>query len=548
MNLIESSSVAGVINRSFDRHDLSPDSLEQTQNTHIVFPDFQRPYCWSLNDIQKILDDIDELRYSPCEECYRQEDEYYLGSICIMQMPSTNDPDHAHDIALLDGQQRLTSLMILARVLYDRARVSKIPEIRKIGSNISEIMGRNLSWKKAFLYREPVTQRQIRLVYQAIEREYRQLETDAALDGVRDANSFSFYEKTLYRDLQRFQYILLSGRLAVTVLNTLTEAEQYFQGENNRGRPMSLLDVLKAYHMRFETSPDHVKEILRIWEEFNEIPPGESDNKNQNVDSVDKAKDTLAEKKFAVENHVIPALLMKYGIEPWSYTANIPQNAKLLKGIVGTHRHDRIVDRKLSATKGQKLFDLLEPVQTGFDFFKLLEQYRRIDEALDEMERATFNPASGLSLTYDQCLILRLALIAWVDRFAPIDAFESEVTVKTLAVDLASDDEFRAFARHFARFLNRLRNNDSVKDPGAFVKLKKNSILRCLRYYDVLDNLIFLPHHSETPAACKRAFINTTTPEAMKRYITNTEQHDRYVQAYELETTSKPAAAAESNK
>ena len=105
MQIIESSSVAGVIKRSFDRPG-------RNWIKHIVFPDFQRPYCWSLNDIQKILDDIDELRYSPDEERYREEDEYYLGAICIMPLRDSDSPEHAHDMALLDGQQRLTSCLL----------------------------------------------------------------------------------------------------------------------------------------------------------------------------------------------------------------------------------------------------------------------------------------------------------------------------------------------------------------------------------------------------------------------------------------------------
>ena len=126
MQIIESSSVAGVIKRSFDRPG-------RNWIKHIVFPDFQRPYCWSLNDIQKILDDIDELRYSPDEERYREEDEYYLGAICIMPLRDSDSPEHAHDMALLDGQQRLTSLMILARVLYERAMRSKTDVLRSYG-------------------------------------------------------------------------------------------------------------------------------------------------------------------------------------------------------------------------------------------------------------------------------------------------------------------------------------------------------------------------------------------------------------------------------
>ena len=42
MQIIESSSVAGVIKRSFDRPG-------RNWIKHIVFPDFQRPYCWSLS-------------------------------------------------------------------------------------------------------------------------------------------------------------------------------------------------------------------------------------------------------------------------------------------------------------------------------------------------------------------------------------------------------------------------------------------------------------------------------------------------------------------
>ena len=175
MQIIESSSVAGVIKRSFDRPG-------RNWIKHIVFPDFQRPYCWSLNDIQKILDDIDELRYSPDEERYREEDEYYLGAICIMPLRDSDSPEHAHDMALLDGQQRLTSLMILARVLYERAMRSKTDVLRSYGANIAWIMGRNLVWKRAFLYQEPATLQHIRQIYFALDREYRQLEADAALD------------------------------------------------------------------------------------------------------------------------------------------------------------------------------------------------------------------------------------------------------------------------------------------------------------------------------------------------------------------------------
>ena len=533
MQIIESSSIAGVIKRSFDRPG-------RNWIKHMVFPDFQRPYCWSLSDIQKILDDIDELRYSPQEERYREEDEYYLGSICIMPVKDCVDPDHAHDMAILDGQQRLTSFMILARDLYERAMASSNSMIQSYGANIAWIMGRDLAWKRAFLYREPVTLRRIREVYRELDREYRQLESDSSLDISHDANSLSFYEETLLRDLKRFRYILISGRVAVTVLNSLREAEQYFQGENNRGLPMSLLDILKAYHMRFETDPNHLREIREIWSVFNDTALSESAFGKEESEAT-RQSTVLSLRRQAVEAHVIPALLMRCSIEPWSWSANIPQNADYLKGIVGTHRRDRIVDGKLSASTDKRLFDLLEPVQTGIGFFRMLDQYRRIDAAIELLEtgetpnKNLFNPTAGLNFNGDQRLVLRLALIAWTDRFAPRSDFDKASNPGNLADALAADSEFRAYARHFARFLNRLRNEDDKTAPGAFRRLDKKSLLRCLCYESTRTSLIFLPHRSSTPAACKRALLLATTPKAMAPLINNSTRSESYRLAYAME-------------
>lgn len=542
MQIIESSSIAGVIKRSFDRPG-------RNWIKHMVFPDFQRPYCWSLSDIQKILDDIDELRYSPQEERYREEDEYYLGSICIMPVKDCDDPDHAHDMAILDGQQRLTSFMILARVLYERAMASSNSTIHSYGANIAWIMGRDLAWKRAFLYREPVTLRRIREVYRELDREYRQLESDSSLDISHDANSLSFYEETLLRDLKRFRYILISGRVAVTVLNSLREAEQYFQGENNRGLPMSLLDILKAYHMRFETDPNHLREIREIWSVFNDTALSESAFGKEESEAT-RQNTVLSLRRQAVEAHVIPALLMRCSIEPWSWSANIPQNADYLKGIVGTHRRDRIVDGKLSASTDKRLFDLLEPVQTGIGFFRMLDQYRRIDAAIELLEtgetpnKKLFNPTAGLNFNGDQRLVLRLALIAWTDRFAPRSDFDKAANPGNLADALAADSEFRAYARHFARFLNRLRNEDDETAPGAFRRLDKKSLLRCLCYESTRTSLIFLPHRSSTPAACKRALLLATTPKAMAPLIHDSTRSESYRLAYDMEIAAEKSVSA----
>lgn len=528
MDIIASSSVAGVIKRSFDRPG-------RNWVQHIVFPDFQRPYCWSASDIRKILDDIDELRYFPAEERYR-EDEYYLGAICLKPVKDSSDPEHTHDLELLDGQQRLTSLMILARILYNRAMSSDKSEIRNLGGNISWIMGRDLVWKKAFLYREPKTIRRIREVHEELDRDYQQLELDTGMNAT-DEKGLSFYEETLLRDLRRFRYILLRGQFAVTILTSLKEAEQYFQGENNRGLPMSLLDILKAYHMRFETAPKRLEEIRRLWKIFNEVPRHDGEASADGVGNL--FSEEQANRKQAVENYVLPALLMRFGIAPWSRSANTPANADLLKGIIGTHRKDRVVDEKLlTRTSDKRLFDLLEPVPTGLGFFRMLEQYRRIDEAIEIAVNEHFNPADELDLSYDQRLILRLALIAWADRFAPRESLDEEKTTNALAEDLASDNEFRSYGRTFARFLNRLRHR-SDQDPGAFSRLDKNGLLGLLKFWNVQENFLFFPHRSATPAACLRALRVSIRPDVIGPRFPGPIFAEGYRKAFELESMPK---------
>ena len=87
--------------------------LETTPNCKFIYviPDFQRPYCWTMDDIQKILDDVDDLRF--LQETSYRNDEYYFGSICLRRQ------ENSLNLQLLDGQQRLTSLYLALFGRYD---------------------------------------------------------------------------------------------------------------------------------------------------------------------------------------------------------------------------------------------------------------------------------------------------------------------------------------------------------------------------------------------------------------------------------------------
>lgn len=79
-------------------------------------PQYQRPYKWEDEQVDKLWDDI----YDAYEN---SEDNYFLGSI-ITAKPRDNEKSAYIDV--VDGQQRLTTLMILFCVIRDL-----FPEINK---------------------------------------------------------------------------------------------------------------------------------------------------------------------------------------------------------------------------------------------------------------------------------------------------------------------------------------------------------------------------------------------------------------------------------
>lgn len=99
---------------------LSIGELFGNQDALYKIPQYQRPYKWEDDQVDKLWDDIFDAFES-------NEDNYFLGSI-ITAKPRDNEKSAYVDV--VDGQQRLTTLMILFCVIRDL-----YPEINKTNSN-----------------------------------------------------------------------------------------------------------------------------------------------------------------------------------------------------------------------------------------------------------------------------------------------------------------------------------------------------------------------------------------------------------------------------
>ena len=85
-----------------------------TKKTKFLIPDYQRPYAWSENECQTLWDDL--FSFSFPENNYNKFDnnnEYYLGSIVTFK-------NNKGEMEVIDGQQRLTTLLLLLRAFYEK--------------------------------------------------------------------------------------------------------------------------------------------------------------------------------------------------------------------------------------------------------------------------------------------------------------------------------------------------------------------------------------------------------------------------------------------
>ena len=85
------------------------------KKTDFLIPDYQRPYAWGETECQTLWDDIFTFAIPEDDATkFRQDEEYFLGPIVTFKNGRGKQE-------IIDGQQRLTTLMLLLRAFYERS-------------------------------------------------------------------------------------------------------------------------------------------------------------------------------------------------------------------------------------------------------------------------------------------------------------------------------------------------------------------------------------------------------------------------------------------
>ncbi len=188
--------------------------IDKVYEQDLSIPNYQRPYKWSVENVQQLLDDLNHHRIHQPNSAYR------LGTLVIHK-----NKDNKYDI--VDGQQRLVTL---AMILY---------HLDNNDENIKKFLDNKFA--------HPISQYNINHNYQLIEQYLGALGSDS--------------QQRLLKFIQKqceFVWIELTNQ---------SEAFQFFDSQNARGKSLAPYDLLKAYHLRAIPSdhPNKLDYVMR-WE------------------------------------------------------------------------------------------------------------------------------------------------------------------------------------------------------------------------------------------------------------------------------------------
>lgn len=98
----------------------------EMQGRRFIIPDFQRPYKWDIEKCETLWNDI--VNFTLTEA--KGGSDYFLGTI-------VSYPDQQKNLEIIDGQQRITSFLLMLRAFY--RKLETMPEDEDVKGLMSQL-------------------------------------------------------------------------------------------------------------------------------------------------------------------------------------------------------------------------------------------------------------------------------------------------------------------------------------------------------------------------------------------------------------------------
>lgn len=207
----------------------------------LTIPEYQRPYKWNQHNIASLFNDIKTQCDKPA---------YRLGTIVLHK---SKDKDDRDVLNIVDGQQRTLTLMLTVMAIikhYHADNLTKPIEAKAIGKILGELANTVPALAKKQEFASDISIYNLHSNFQEIQRII-----------IRGELS-----------IEHIDFLLNQCEVVIFILEDESEAFQFFDSQNSRGKELYPHDLLKAFHLREfsvydeELNPNIKAQTVAHWE------------------------------------------------------------------------------------------------------------------------------------------------------------------------------------------------------------------------------------------------------------------------------------------
>lgn len=273
-----------------------------SENTLYEVPMFQRAYSWKSDNVKQFTSDIENLYLNIQEQ--GADDSHFLGGIVCVKQKNTDVLDEKTIFQLVDGQQRLsTTVLLVSRLIIHLKSLKLTDEQSSIRERrIQKYRSKYLEFKSEengndVLFSRIALSRRDRIFYEKFVIKNEDIEpTLESHKLIKDAahkidlwliNFFSGLgvEDVLKNSDVIFRVLSTACRILMIKMSDVNDAYRLFQVINDRGRSLTAGDLLRAASLgSFDTLEERDENDLIILEnKWDYITRGDSNTTNNKL-------------------------------------------------------------------------------------------------------------------------------------------------------------------------------------------------------------------------------------------------------------------------
>jgi len=254
--------------------------FKDLKTNQFIIPAYQRPYKWDEEKCETLWNDIEEFFNSLKEG--KKDDYYFLGTIVTFV-------DGNYNKQVIDGQQRLTSLLLMLRAFYSKLEAmsikaeldKEVEELKRrinpiIWSEINEITQDVKDFTKLHILSEVATDESKKIFHEI-------LITGKVESHGKNSNLYYKNYKFFQEQCDKFAKAnpLNWKDFCMAILNKCVllpidcprqdTALRIFSTLNDRGMPLEDSDIFKAEIYKNFRTPEEQKSFIDDWQDFSAV-------------------------------------------------------------------------------------------------------------------------------------------------------------------------------------------------------------------------------------------------------------------------------------